>query len=29
MGAGHVDGRAVSQTLGEAMQWVWRGYPID
>jgi hypothetical protein len=29
MGAGHVDGRAVSQTLAEAMQWVWRGYPID
>jgi hypothetical protein len=27
--AGHVDGRVVSQTLAEAMQWVWRGYPIN
>jgi hypothetical protein len=29
LSAGHVDGKVVNQTLGEAMQWVWRGYPID
>ncbi|MGD1085054.1 MAG: alpha/beta hydrolase-fold protein [Verrucomicrobiota bacterium] len=27
-GAGHVDGRAVAQTLPEALLWVWKGYPI-
>ncbi len=27
-GAGHVDGRAVSQTLPQALEWVWSGYPI-
>jgi enterochelin esterase family protein len=27
-GAGHVDGKAVSQTLPEAMLWLWRGYPL-
>ena len=27
-GAGHVDGRVVSQTLPEALLWLWRGYPI-
>lgn len=26
--AGHVDGRVVRQTLPQAMEWVWRGYPI-
>jgi len=26
--AGHVDGKVVSQTLPEAMLWLWRGYPI-
>ena len=26
--AGHVDGRVVSQTLPEALEWVWHGYPI-
>jgi enterochelin esterase-like enzyme len=25
-GAGHVDGRAVNQTLPEALEWVWQGY---
>jgi len=28
-GAGHVDGRAVSQTLPEALEWMWQGYPIS
>lgn len=28
VGAGHVDGRVVRQTLPEAMEWVWHGYPI-
>ncbi len=27
-GAGHVDGRAVRQTLPQALEWVWKGYPI-
>jgi hypothetical protein len=27
-GAGHVDGRAVAQTLPEALLWLWSGYPI-
>ncbi|HBI46156.1 MAG TPA: hypothetical protein DDY78_25380 [Planctomycetales bacterium] len=27
-GAGHVDGKAVNQTLPEAMLWLWQGYPI-
>lgn len=26
--AGHVDGRAVDQTLPAALEWVWKGYPI-
>ncbi len=26
--AGHVDGRAVRQTLPQALEWVWRGYPV-
>jgi enterochelin esterase-like enzyme len=26
--AGHVDRRVVAQTLPEALEWVWRGYPI-
>lgn len=26
-GAGHVDRRVVGQTLGEALEWVWEGYP--
>ena len=26
--AGHVDGRVVSQTLPQALEWVWHGYPI-
>ncbi len=26
--AGHVDGRVVRQTLPQALEWVWRGYPI-
>jgi enterochelin esterase-like enzyme len=27
-GAGHVDGRAVAQTLPEALSYIWKGYPI-
>lgn len=27
--AGHVDGRVVAQTLPEALEWLWRGYPIQ
>lgn len=27
--AGHVDRKAVGQTLPEALEWVWRGYPIQ
>jgi len=26
--AGHVDRKVVGQTLPEALEWVWRGYPI-
>jgi iron(III)-enterobactin esterase len=27
-GAGHVDGKAVKQTLPEALLWLWQGYPV-
>ena len=27
-GAGHVDRKAVGQTLPEALLWLWHGYPI-
>jgi enterochelin esterase-like enzyme len=27
--AGHVDKRVVAQTLPEALEWVWRGYPVE
>lgn len=27
--SGHVDGRVVRQTLPQALEWVWRGYPKD
>jgi enterochelin esterase family protein len=27
-GAGHVDRKAVNQTLPEALLWLWQGYPI-
>jgi enterochelin esterase-like enzyme len=27
-GAGHVDGKAVAQTLPEALLYIWKGYPI-
>ncbi len=27
-GAGHVDGKAVGQTLPGAMLWLWEGYPV-
>jgi enterochelin esterase-like enzyme len=27
-GAGHVDGKAVNETLPGAMLWLWQGYPI-
>ena len=26
--SGHVDGRVVRQTLPQALEWVWKGYPI-
>jgi enterochelin esterase-like enzyme len=29
MGAGHVDGNAVANTLPGALLWVWRGYPVN
>jgi iron(III)-enterobactin esterase len=29
LGAGHVDRKAVGQTLPEALLWLWRGYPIQ
>ena len=29
MGAGHVDGNAIAQTLPGALLWLWRGYPIN
>jgi enterochelin esterase family protein len=29
MGAGHVDGGAVAQTLPGALLWLWRGYPVN
>ncbi len=29
LGAGHVDGNVIRQTLVEALLWLWRGYPID
>jgi enterochelin esterase family protein len=28
-GAGHLDGNAVAQTLPAALQYVWRGYPLN
>jgi hypothetical protein len=27
-GAGHVDSKAMKQTLPEALAWLWHGYPI-
>jgi enterochelin esterase-like enzyme len=27
--AGHVDGRAKGQTLPEALEYVWKGYPVE
>jgi enterochelin esterase family protein len=29
VGAGHVDGKVVKQTLPEALLWLWRGYPVE
>jgi hypothetical protein len=29
LGAGHFDGNVIAQTLPTALQWVWRGYPVD
>ena len=26
--AGHVDGRVVRQTLPQALEYVWQGYPV-
>jgi hypothetical protein len=26
--AGHVDRKAVGETLPDALVWLWRGYPI-
>jgi enterochelin esterase-like enzyme len=28
-GAGHCDGGAIGQTLYAALEWLWRGYPVD
>ena len=28
-GAGHVDRKAVGQTLPEALEWLWSGYPVQ
>jgi enterochelin esterase-like enzyme len=28
-GAGHVDRKAIGQTLPDALLWLWQGYPID
>jgi enterochelin esterase-like enzyme len=28
-GGGHFDGNVVAQTLPTALQWLWRGYPIN
>jgi enterochelin esterase-like enzyme len=28
-GAGHVDRKVVRQTLPDALQWLWRGFPTD
>jgi enterochelin esterase-like enzyme len=28
LGAGHVDAKAVNETLPDALEWLWRGYPI-
>jgi hypothetical protein len=27
--AGHVDGPTKRQTLPEALEWLWRGYPVE
>lgn len=27
-GAGHTDSKAIAQTLPQALEWVWKGYPI-
>jgi enterochelin esterase family protein len=29
LGAGHVDGKAVGETLPDALAWLWRGYPVE
>jgi iron(III)-enterobactin esterase len=29
MGAGHVDGNAIAATLPGALEWLWRGYPVN
>jgi iron(III)-enterobactin esterase len=28
-GAGHTDGKVITQTLPQALEYVWRGYPIE
>ena len=28
-GASHTDGRVISQTLPQALEYVWKGYPIE
>jgi enterochelin esterase-like enzyme len=27
--AGHVDGKVIRQTLPAALEWLWRGYPVE
>jgi enterochelin esterase-like enzyme len=29
LGVGHCDGGAIGATLYDALQWLWRGYPVD
>ena len=28
-GAGHIDGKVIAQTLPQALEYVWGGYPIE
>jgi hypothetical protein len=29
LGTGHCDGSVMDHTIYEALEWVWRGYPVD
>jgi enterochelin esterase family protein len=28
-GGGHTDGKVIAQTLPRALEYVWRGYPVE